>query len=81
MDVAGTRIDYARDLIVEEEIGKGGYGVIHVAKWKDQRVAVKQLLLDGSSAEAALELFQREVRIMRFDDSVVRARVRVSMRC
>jgi len=44
------------DLKVGEELGKGGFGIVHRATWHGQQVAVKKLFLKSS--------FNNEAKIM-----------------
>lgn len=44
--MAGSLIDFKKDLQIEKPIGKGGFGIIYKAIWRHAVVAVKMLMLD-----------------------------------
>ena len=51
------------ELQLDKELGKGGFGVVFRGNWRHNEVAVKQLLMDNISPEAAEE-FIKEAKIM-----------------
>src|SRR5665213_3043395 len=57
-----TTINHA-ELKLGKELGRGGFGVVYQGTWRHTDVAVKQLLMDKISPEAAEE-FETESQIM-----------------
>jgi len=58
-----NRLNY-EDLHILEELGSGGFAVVRKAKWKEQTVAVKELLLNTDSTDwSAFHEFRHEIKI------------------
>jgi serine/threonine protein kinase/ABC-type phosphate transport system substrate-binding protein len=60
-DQDGWEID-PNELEMGDQLGAGGYGTVHKAKWKGTDVAVK--LIGAAPTREALERFRDEVRVM-----------------
>ena len=52
------------DIILKKTIGKGGFGTVHLAKWFNNKVAVKQLQEIGSLNEEAFADFMHESQMI-----------------
>lgn len=67
VDFEGKRIDFDREVTINEEIGKGAFGVVYKGIYNKEVVAIKKLLLNGKSEEETKDIydeFRKEVWIM-----------------
>lgn len=62
-DFDGSQVNY-KDIVIERTLGKGSFGVIYLAKWKGETVAVKQLKVESDMALEAYAEFRKEVWLM-----------------
>ncbi|PRP80407.1 hypothetical protein PROFUN_11953 [Planoprotostelium fungivorum] len=62
--LSGNNVIYYRDLDKMTQVGRGAFGVVYRAEWREIQVAVKQLL-DMQHVEASqLDEFSREVALL-----------------
>lgn len=59
---ANTHID-PKDVHVKEELGQGTFGVVYAASWKETRVAVKKITLQGDT-KSIITSFGSEASVM-----------------
>jgi len=57
------KIPYS-ELQMGKKIGAGGFGVVYKGRWRDQDVAIKQLLREEALNPAQVEEFHREATLM-----------------
>ena len=64
-DFEGARVDFERDILIEQEVAQGGFGVIFKAQYQGATVAVKQLKEEKTqNLIKAYDEFRREVWLM-----------------
>jgi serine/threonine protein kinase len=59
---ANTHID-PKDVLIKEELGQGTFGCVYAATWKETKVAVKKITLQGDK-KAILTSFGAEASVM-----------------
>ncbi|KAF1329076.1 Tkl/drk protein kinase, partial [Globisporangium splendens] len=59
---ANTHID-PKDVLVKEELGQGTFGIMYAATWKETRVAVKKITLQGDT-KSIITSFGSEASVM-----------------
>jgi len=59
----GYHIDVEAELQFERKIGEGGFGIVYLAKFRGETVAVKQLISDRID-KASIESFKNEILLL-----------------
>jgi len=56
-----------RELTLQNQIGKGAFGIVYAGKWRGQKVAIKKLRLPEGEQLTATEIenFQKEAAVMK----------------
>jgi len=53
------------DLLIEKEIGRGAYGIVFKARWREEAVAVKKIIGDADISDELVKAFTAEIKLMK----------------
>ena len=63
-DIDLPKLQFDQDLVLGNEIAKGGFGQIYDGNWKNQQVAVKKLIIrDGIEPQESMDIFQLDFQL------------------
>jgi len=58
---------HLEEIDIVKEIGRGAYGIVYLGRWREEQVAVKKIIGDGSGSlpEDVIDSFASEIKLMK----------------